>query len=171
MDYRKLNEVTRKDTFPLPWIDDLLDQLTHSKFFSSLDLAAGYWQIQVAPDSRSKTAFVTHRGLYEFQVMPFGLTNAPAVFQRLVQEVLEGLNPKEGPDFVTTYLDDILIFSKTLQEHDRHLRLVMDRLVEAGLKLNPAKCTFLQQEVEYLGYTITADGLKTAQRHLRAVRV
>ena len=151
VDYRKLNEITKKDTFPLPRIDDLLDQLAHYKYFSSLDLAAGYWQVRVAPDSQSKTTFVTHHGLFEFRVMPFGLTNAPAVFQRLVQEVLEGLNPSGGPDFVTAYLDDILIFSKTLQDHMQHLRLVLNRLLAAGLKLNPAKCKFIQQEIEYLG--------------------
>ena len=169
MDYRRLNDVTTKDTFPLPRIDDLLDQLSQSKYFSTLDLAAGYWQIQVAPDSQPKTAFTTHQGLFEFRVMPFGLTNAPAVFQRLVQEVLEGLNPEGGPDFVSAYIDDILVFSRTLEEHMEHLRLVIDRVTKAGLKLNPAKCKFIQREVEYLGHLVTPQGLKTSTRHIEAV--
>ena len=88
IDYRGLNSVTKSDTFPLPRIDDLLDQLGKAKYFSTLDLAAGYWQVQLHPDSRAKSAFVTHQGLYEFRVMPFGLKNAPAVFQRLMQQVL-----------------------------------------------------------------------------------
>ncbi len=170
VDYRKLNDVTKKDTFPLPRIDDLLDQLGCSKYFSLLDLAAGYWQIQVSPESQCKTAFVTHRGLYKFRVMPFGLTNAPAVFQHLVQEILDGLNPEEGPDFVTSYLDDILIFSRTLEDHQEHLRKVMAIIEEAGLKLNPEKCKFIQPEVEYLGHIITPHGLRTATRHLQAVK-
>ena len=87
IDYRELNAVTRQDTFPLPRVDDLLDQLGDTRFFSTLDLAAGYWQIKIHPDSREKTAFVTHQGLHEFSVMPFGLNNAPAVFQRLMQKV------------------------------------------------------------------------------------
>ena len=170
VDYRRLNDVTKKDTFPLPRIDDLLDQLSQSKYFSTLDLAAGYWQIQVVPESRPKTAFATHQGLFEFRVMPFGLTNAPAVFQRLVQEVLEGLNPEGGPDFVSAYIDDILVFSRTLEEHMEHLRLVIDRVMKAGLKLNPAKCKFIQQEVEYLGHIVTPQGLKTSTRHVEAVQ-
>ncbi len=102
VDYREVNSVTKKDKFPLPRVDDLLDQLGETKYFSSLDLASGYWQIKVHPDSRSKTAFVTHQGLYEFSVMPFGLTNAPSVFQRLMQRVLLGPNPVDGPAFVRT---------------------------------------------------------------------
>lgn len=117
--------LVRKDTFPLPRIDDLLDQLGQSKYFSTLDLAAGHWQFRVAPESQSKTATVMHHGLFEFRVMPFGLTNAPAVFRRLVQEVLDGLNPEGGPDFVSAYIDDILVFSRTLDEHKEHLRQVM----------------------------------------------
>ena len=113
VDYRHLNSVTKADTFPLPRIDDLLDQLGKCKYFSTLDMAAGYWQIPVHLESREKTAFVTHRGLYEFMVMLFGLRNAPAAFQRLVEQILRGLNPEEGPDFVAAYIDDVLIFSQT----------------------------------------------------------
>ncbi len=138
VDYRKLNSVTKADTFPLPRIDDILDQLHQSKYFSSIDLASGYWQIRVHRDSQEKTAFIAPQGLFEFRVMPFGLRNAPAVFQRLMQRVLMGLNPAEGPDFVAAYLDDILVFSRTLEEHLLHLNQVIDRLTQAGLKLNPA---------------------------------
>ena len=122
IDYRSLNSVTKSDTFPLPRIDDLLDQLGKAKYFSTLDLAAGYWQVQLHPDSRAKSAFVTHQGLYEFRVMPFGLKNAPAVFQRLMQQVLMGLNPDTAHDFVAIYLDDILVFSETFEAHLLHLR-------------------------------------------------
>ena len=120
VDYRRLNAVTKADTYPLPRIDDLLDQLGQFKYFSTLDLASGYWQIKVATESQEKTAFITPQGLYEFLVMPFGLTNAPAVFQRLMQRVLAGLNPEAGPDFVAVYIDDILIFSRTIEEHLMH---------------------------------------------------
>ena len=94
----KLNEVTKADKFPLSRIDDLLDQLGKAQYFSTLDLAAGYWQIQINEASKEKTAFMTQQGLFEFKVMPFGLTNAPAVFQRLMQKVIIGLNPAEGSD-------------------------------------------------------------------------
>ena len=161
VDYRALNSITKADTFPLPRIDDLLDQLGESKYFSTLDLAAGYWQIRVHPDSQAKTAFITPQGLFEFQVMPFGLTNAPAVFQRLMQNVITGLNPEEGPDFVSAYIDDILIFSRSLSDHIVHLNKVLERLVESGLKLQPLKCHFIRQEISYLGHVITTQGLKT----------
>ena len=170
IDYRQLNSVTKADNFPLPRIDDLLDQLGKSQYFSTLDLATGYWQIRVHPESQEKTAFVTHQGLYQFQVMPFGLCNGPAVFQRLMQRVLMGLNPTDGPDFVAVYLDDVLIFSQTLQEHLIHLRQVIGRLREAGLKLKPSKCHFVRREVQYLGHVITPEGLKPNPDHVAAVR-
>ena len=169
IDYRDLNSVTKADTFPLPRVDELLDQLGRSKYFSTLDLASGYWQVPVHPASREKTAFITHQGLYEFQVMPFGLKNAPAMFQRLMQRVLHGLNPEEGPDFVSVYLDDVLVFSETLEEHLRHLHSVMDRLAAAGLKLKPSKCRFIRQEVEYLGHVLTPNGLKPNPERVTAV--
>ena len=153
IDYRPLNAVTKPDLFPLPRIDDLLDQLGKSKFFSTLDLASGHWQIKVQQESREKTAFIINDGLYEFRVLPFGLRNAPAMFQRLMQQVLSGLNFLERPDFVTVYLDDVLIFSETFNDHLSHLRQVIGRIMEAGLKLKPAK--FVKQEVSYLGHVIT----------------
>lgn len=154
----------------MPRIDDLLDQLGKSKFFSTLDLASGYWQIGVEPEPREKTAFVTTHGLYEFRVMPFGLTNAPAVFQRLMNEVLSRLNPMKGPDFVAVYLDDVLVFSETKDDHLSHLRQVMERIAQAGLKLKPIKCQFVRQEVDYLGHIITPSGLLPNPKHVEAVR-
>ena len=170
VDYRELNKVTRKDTYPLPRVDDLLDQIGQSKFFTTLDLASGYWQIRVEPDSQEKTAFVTPHGLFQFRVMPFGLTNAPAVFQRLMQSVLMGLNPTDGNQFVSVYIDDVLIYSRTLPEHLEHLKLVIERIEQAGLKLKPSKCSFVREEVEYLGHVLTPDGLKTNPRTVEAVR-
>lgn len=114
IDYRKLNAVTKADSFPLTRIDDLLDQLANSQYFSTLNLTSGFWQIRVHPESQEKTAFVSHQGLYEFKVMPFGLCNAPAVFQRLMQQVLMGLNPPNQPAFVSVYIDDVLVFSRSL---------------------------------------------------------
>ena len=128
VDYCGLNAVTKADAFPHPRIDDLLDQLGGAKYFSTLDLVSGFWQIRMEPQSREKTAFTTPHGLYEFLVMPFWLTNAHAVFQRLMQRVISGLNPAEGKDFVAAYLDDILVFSSTLSDHLDHLRKVLDRL-------------------------------------------
>lgn len=170
VDYRELNSVTKADNFPLPRIEDNLERLGRSRYFSTLDLSAGYWQIRMKADSREKTAFTTPHGLFEFLVMPFGLTNAPAVFQRLMHQVLLGLNPDDGADFVSVYIDDILVFSETLEDHVKHLATVMNRLIEVGLKLKPTKCHFCRQEVEYLGHVITPHGLKTSEKHIAAVR-
>ena len=170
IDYRKLNELTKADTFPLPKIDDLLDQLGKSKYFSTLDLKSGYWQIKVHPASQEKTAFTMHQGLFEFRVMPFRLMNAPAAFQRLMQQVLMGLNTESATDFVAVYLDDILIFSETFQDHMTHLRTVLQRLEQVNLKLNPKKCCFGCQMVEYLGHILTPDGLKPNPKRIAAVR-
>ena len=170
VDYRRLNAVTKQDTYPIPRISDLLDQLGESSYFSTLDLASGFWQIKVHPNSRERTAFIAPQGLFEFRVMPFGLCNAPAVFQRLMRRVLMGLNPPQGPDFVSVYIDDVLIFSKTLKEHLEHLRQVIQRLLEAGLKLKPGKCHFAKKEVQYLGHVITPWGVKTNPKLVEAVQ-
>ena len=153
--------MTKKDNFPLPRINDLLilpDQIGKSRYFSTLDLASGYWQIAMDPNSQEKTAFITHSKLYEIFVMPFGLCNPPSAFQRLMNRVLCGLNPEDGPMFVAVYLNDVLIFSWTMEEHLVHLELVLDRIIQ--VKLRPSKCHFVKQEVRYLGHIVTPDGLK-----------
>ena len=104
LDYNRLNAATKPDTFPLPHIDDLLDQLREARYFSTLDLASGFWQIRIEPLLQEKTAFITPQSLYKFRVMPFGLTNTPAIFQGLIQKVLAGLNPEDGNEFVTPTL-------------------------------------------------------------------
>ena len=169
IDYRGLNSVTKLDTFPLPRIDDLLDQLGKSKYFSTLDLASSYWQIRVHRDSKEKTAFITCQGLYQFKVMPFGLTNASSVFRRLMQHVLMGLNPDNGSDIVGVYIDDVIVFSETPEKHLQHLNLVLKRLKEANLKLKLSKCRFIRHEVKYLGHVITPQGLRVHPDQVRAV--
>ena len=124
VDFRKLNSITKKDVYPLPRVEDILDTLGEAKYFTSLDLASGYWQVELDEDARAKSAFTTHHGLFEFTRMPFGRCNAPATFQRAMQAVLAGL--EWNSCFV--YLDDILIASRTLDEHLQHIREVFGRL-------------------------------------------
>ena len=156
IDYRKLNSVTKKNSFPMPRIDDTLDMLHGKKFFSTLDLAAGYWQIELDEESKEKTAFITGQGLFEFIRMPFGLCNAPATFQRLMNHVLRDLIGIR----VLVYLDDIIIFSNSLEEHLTHLREVLLRLRNAGLKLKSDKCDFMREKVNYLGHIISGKGIQ-----------
>ena len=156
--------MTRKDFYPLPRIDDLLDQLSGKKVFSTLDAKTGYWQIWMEEFSREKTAFVTMNGLYEFRVMPFGLCNAPATFQRLVQKVLGGL------DFCNVYIDDTIVFSDSVEEHIKHLEQVFSRLKRVGLKLHPNKCKIAYPEVQFLGHVISAEGISPNPDKVNAVR-
>lgn len=155
VDYRRLNAVTKKDVYPLPRVEDLLSSLGGAKYFTSLDLASGYWQVELDDDARQKSAFTTYNGLYEFVRMPFGLCNAPATFQRLMQKVLVGLEWKSC--FV--YLDDILIASSSLGEHLQHLREVFARLRSANLRLKPKKCGLLRREVNFLGHIVSVEGI------------
>ena len=156
VDYRKVNAVTKKDVYPLPRVDDILDTLGKAKYFSTLDLASGYWQIEMDPATREKSAFTTHCGLFEFLRMPFGLCNSPATFQRLMQTILAGLEWKS----CYVYIDDILVFSKTWEEHLAHLQEVFDRLHKAGLTLKPIKCSFLRESVPFLGHIISQRGIQ-----------
>ena len=155
VDYRRLNAITKKDVYPLPRIEDILDTIGRAKYFTTLDLSAGYWQIPLDTGDAEKTAFTTHCGLFEFTCMPFGLCNAPATFQRLMQVVLAGLEWK----CCFVYIDDILICSRSFEEHIAHLRLVFQRLVKANLKLKLSKCSFLRKLVQYLGHIISQEGI------------
>src|SRR6185437_12537875 len=166
IDYRKLNSVTKKDSYPLPRIDDLLDILRHSSWYTSLDLASGYWQIEMNPADREKTAFISQFGTFEFDVMPFGLTNAPATFQRLMDRIFREIVGK----FVVVYLDDINIFSSSFDEHIHHLTEVFDHLRFAGLKLNPKKCHFAKKELKFLGYVVNRKGISTDSKKVEVVK-
>ncbi|GBN10046.1 Transposon Ty3-I Gag-Pol polyprotein [Araneus ventricosus] len=157
VDYRKLNEITIKDSYPLPRIDDTLDALNGSQPFSTLDLKSGYWLVEIQPEDKEKTAFTTGQGLWQFKVMNFGLGNAPATFERLMETVLRGLTS----DSCLVYLDDIILVGRTFQEHLNNIRKVFQRLQKANLKISPKKCRFFRKEVSYLGHIISADGVKT----------
>ena len=165
VDFRKLNGVTRKDAQPLPRIDDTLDTLGQACLFSTLDLASGYWQVQVDPKDQEKTAFVTPFGLYQFRVMPFGLSNAPATFQRLMEHVLSGLHWS----ICLVYLDDITVFGKSVEEHLDQLREVLTSLQNAGLKIKPSKCHLMQTRVRYLGHIVSSKGIEIDPEKVRCV--
>lgn len=137
VDYRRLNAVSRADAYPMPRVDDLIDQLGKAKFITTLDLSRGYWQVPVEETSRPKTAFTTPFGLFQFRVMPFGLHGAPATFQRMMDELLRDLS-----SFAAAYLDDVVIHSATWPGHLQHIHAVMSKLQGAGLTVKPKKCQF-----------------------------
>ena len=167
VDYRRVNELMKPCTaWELPKIGDCLDCLHGAKLFSTLDLQAGYWQIEVKPEDRPKTAFISSkRGLFEYVTMPFGLCNAPSTFQRCMELVMKGLQWKT----LLIYLDDLIVFSSTFEEHITRLDEVLTRLGEAGLKLKPSKCELFQESVIFLGYLVTPDGVKPDPQKVEAV--
>ena len=164
-DYRALNKVSVKDKFPLPRIDELLDRLRGAKYFSKLDLTQGYHQVRVREEDIHKTAFTTRFGQFEWLVMPFGVSGGPATFQRLMNNVLK----KFLDDFVSAYLDDILVYSETKEEHLEHLRLVLTALRENKLLVKESKCLFMARETDFLGHRVTPDGIAVQPSKIQTI--
>jgi hypothetical protein len=165
VDYRMLNNVTVKNKYPLPHTEDLFDRVHGAKYFTKIDLRTGFYQIGVAPEDIHKTAFRTRYGLYEYTVLPMGLTNAPATFMHLMNHTFRDYLDL----FVLVFLDDILIYSRTLEEHERHVRMVLQRLSDMKLYAKRSKCEFFQREVEFLGHRVGEDGLKVMHEKVMAV--
>ena len=166
VDYRKLNLVTEQDAHPLPRVDDLLDSLSGNCLFSTLDLRSGYWQVSMSPEDQEKTAFITPNGLYEFLRMPYGLCTAPATFTRALSIILSGLSY----DICLCYFDDVIIFSKTITEHCKRLRTVLQRFRDHGLRVKASKCSFGADNVLYLGHSISSNGVHTDPAKIKAVQ-
>ena len=166
IDFRRLNDRTRKDSYPLPRIQESLEYLRGSRHFSSMDFLSGFWQVPMSPRSKKYTAFtVGNLGFFECERMPFGLCNAPATFQRLMQNCLGELNLT----YCLIYLDDVIVYSATEEEHLTRLRAVFERFRQSNLKLKPTKCKFFQAEIVYLAHHVSREGIRPSQENLRAI--
>ena len=168
VDYRKLNKVTKPIAYPLPRLSNMLDAIgeAHPQFFTTLDLGKAFWQVPLSESSKEKAAIITQTGIYEFQTMPFGLAGAPATFQSLMMKVLKGVAWK----FALCYVDDVIIYSKTFDEHLNHISEVFDRIRQARLKLSPNKCSFAKSKLRYLGHVISKSGIEADQNKVEKVR-
>jgi hypothetical protein len=166
LDYRKLNDVTKKDGFPMSRIYDTLNMLAGAKWFSTLNLRSIYWQVDLHADDKEKTTFSTGQGLWQFMVMPFGLSNTPTTFERLMETILRDLTYKSCP----VYLDDVIMTGRTFEEHQLNLRKVFARFRGARLKLNLENCQHFQGEVRYLGHTVSREGIITNPEKPEAVQ-
>ena len=167
VDFRKLNSKTVTDAYAIPRVEDSLHLLAGARYFSKLDLRSGYWQVEIKEEDKNKTAFqVGGLGFYEFNRMPFGLCNAPASFQRLMERCMGELNLRD----CLIYLDDVIIFSSTFEEHLERLDAVFSRLKQHNLKLKPSKCEFLRSEVTYLGHVVSEEGIRTDPEKTKAVK-
>eukprot|EP00914_Ancora_sagittata_P023379 GHVO01046300.1.p1 GENE.GHVO01046300.1~~GHVO01046300.1.p1 ORF type:complete len:659 (-),score=21.19 GHVO01046300.1:832-2808(-) len=165
VDYRRLNSITVPDRYPMPRIDELIDSIGNSRYFTALDLRSGFWQIPMLPEDIPKTAFITHQGLYEFTVMPFGMINAPATFQRTMDRVLRDLRYLG----VLVYMDDVLIHTRKQADHGDLLLKVLHRLSEAGLYINHKKCSFMKDSIAYLGHVIDQQGIRPDPDKVKAL--
>lgn len=165
VDYRKLNAVTKRDSYPMPRMDDCIDSLGNATLFTTLDCNSGYWQLPIAKEDQEKTTFTCHAGSYRWLRLPFGLRNAPATFQRAMDIILSSVKWR----FCLVYLDDIIVFSSTKEEHLRHLRSVFQLLREAGATLRLQKCDFFKKKVKYLGHEILPGKLKILPKNLEAI--
>ena len=166
INYRGLNKLTKKNSYPMPRVDDLLDQLRRARLFSAIDLMQGYYQIRIKPKDCEKTAFRTPQRLYEFKVLPFGLANAPAVFQTLMNKIFS----KQIGKSVLVYLDDILVYSKTLEDHLKHLREVFETLRTQKFFYRLHKCHFNDTKMKYLCHLISVDGVRPDPNKVEKVK-
>lgn len=167
IDYRKINENSIRDAYPMPQIPSILNRLKEARYVSAIDLKNGYWQVPIRADSRQYTAFtVPGRGLYQWRVMPFGLHSAPATFQRLLDRIVT----HEIHDFAIAYLDDIIIYSKSFSDHLNHIDVVLSRLITAGLSINKEKSIFCKSELKYLGHIVGNGGIQTDPEKVRAIK-
>ena len=167
VDFRKLDNVTVKDAYPLPNAEELIDELSRSRWFSTLDLASGYWQVELDSIDREKTAFTFHdKGLFHFKVMCFGLTNAPATFQRLMETVLKGILWK----ICVVYMDDVICYADKFQTAYNNLKIVFQHLRDAGLRLKPKKCRLFSRFTKFLGHVVSGDGVSPHPEKMEAVR-
>jgi len=166
VDYRKLNQETKTDAYPLPRMDDLLEKFRTAKWFTAIDLASGYWQIEMEEEDKELTAFICSQGLYEFNIMPFGLKNAPPTFQRAMNKIFR----EYIDDFMNVYIDDIVIYSKSFEEHLEHIEKVLKRLKEVNMMIKMKKCEWAKRNVEYLGHIVGKDGLKPSPRLIEKVK-
>ena len=167
VDYRKLNKISKPQAYPMPRLSDIFDAIgeANAQYFTSLDLGKAFWQVPLSEESKARAAFITYDGIYEFQTMPFGLSGAPATFQHLMMRVLRGISWK----YVLCYIDDVIIFSSTFDEHLQHIEEVFTRLRNAGLKLSPNKCFFAQKKLHYLGHVLSKLGIEPDQRKLEKI--
>ena len=166
IDFRRLNSRTKNNAYPLPQMQETMESMVGARFFSTMDLKLGFWQVKMAKDSQQYTAFtVGSMGVYDFLRMPYGLCNAPVTFQRLMQNCLCELNLT----YALIYLDDVIVFSGTEEEHLHYLRVVFGRFLDHGLKLKPSKCHFLQDEITFQGHEISADRMKPGTANLKAI--
>ena len=166
VDYRRVNNVTVKDAYPLPRIDDTFDTLSGSRWFSTLDLASGYWQVELDEEAKIKSAFCVRGGLFQWKVMPFGLCNAPSTFERLMEQVFRGMHWK----ILLLYLDDVIVFGQTFEEELERLEKVFQKLRVAKLKLKPKKCHLFQKVVHYLGHVVSEEGVATDPEKIETVK-
>ena len=163
VDFRALNKITRTYVWPIPRVEDIFVKLGKAKFYTTLDLRSGYHHIALDKDSIKKTAFVAPFGKYEYLNVPFGLAQAPAYFQNFMNKILNGLN------FTLAYLDDVIIFSETAEQHLKHIQIVLTGLKQANLKLKKSQCAFLKKELHYLGHLLTTDGIKPQTEKIKAI--
>ena len=164
LDFRRLNAITERQAFPMPSVDEMLDTLNGAKYFTSIDLGNAYYQVELEEESQEKTAFSTKTGQYCFKRMPFGIAAAPGTFQELMTEVLKGIKS------ATVYLADILVFTESKEEHFEILEEVLERIRQAGLRMNPEKCQVFRTEVKYLGHIISKDGIQTDPSKLTPIQ-